>query len=395
MSFQRKILAWIGLERKSLAYPDAALFELFGAQPSASGISVSPRTAMQCAPVRCAVQVIAEAIGQLPVHVYRRTSADAKERAPDHPAFKLLHDDANEWTPASQFREEVTRDALLHRDGGFGFVNFVGAKPVELFRLDPDTVQVNRDQVTGEPSYKVNGSAVARTNILHIPSPSLCGRGLVQDAREAIALALILERHAAQLFGNGARPSGVLSLKGNVSPDALGKAKASWQAAHGGSKAGGTAVIPADAQWQALVLSSVDAQFLELRKFTIEEIARVFRVPPIFLMEYGRATWGNSEEMGRQFLTYSLLPWIKRWEGELRLKLFTPAERDTFFAEFQIDAFTRADFATRMDGYAKAIAARILNPNEARAAENRPPYAGGERFENPNTAAAPTEQVAA
>jgi HK97 family phage portal protein len=103
------------------------------------------------------------------------------------------------------------------------------------------------------------------------------------------------------------------------------------------------------------------------------------------LFELGRATWANSEQMRQDFLTFCLMSWIKRWEGEIRLKLFTPEERDTYFAEFLLDDLLRADFATRMEGYSKAIAARILNPNEARAAENRAPYAGGDKFENPNT----------
>jgi HK97 family phage portal protein len=145
--------------------------------------------------------------------------------------------------------------------------------------------------------------------------------------------------------------------------------------------------MPDDVVWQALTLNSVDSQFLEMRAFAVAEIARVFRVPPIFLQDYGRSTWSNSESMGQQFLTYCLMPWVKRWEGEIRLKLFTPDERNEFFAQFLTDDLLRADFDARMDGYSKAITARILNPNEARAAENRPPYAGGEKFENPNTAA--------
>jgi HK97 family phage portal protein len=171
--------------------------------------------------------------------------------------------------------------------------------------------------------------------------------------------------------------------------------KASWQAAHSGQNSGGTAVIEEGGEFQALTLNSVDSQFLEMRKFAIEEIARHFRVPPVFLMDYGRATWSNAEAMGNQFLTFSLLPWILRWEGEIALKLFTAEERKTHFAEFLTDALLRADFDTRMDGWQKAIAARIVNPNEARAAENRPPYPGGDKFENPNVTPSPLPLVPA
>ena len=340
---------------------------------------------MECAPVHCAVQSVSEAIGQLPVHVYKR-SGEAKERDTSHPAYPLLHDAANEWTPAATFREQITRDALLYPHGGFAFINRVdGGKPAELIRIDPEETPVAVTYADSEPVYKIGDKQIDRQNILHIPSPSLNGCGLVHEGREAIGLAITLERHAARLFGNGARPGGVLSLKGVVTPDAIIKARTAWQAAHGGTNSGGTAVIPSDASWQSLTFSSVDAQFLELRKFAINEIARLFRVPSHMLFELERAAFRNTEQMGNEFLTYSLMSWIKRWEGEIKLKLFTAEERATYFAEFLTDDLARADLAARMEALGKAIAARILNPNEARAMNNMPPYAGGDVFANPNT----------
>lgn len=376
-----------GLETKgALAAPESWLLELFGSAPASSGIVVTPRTAMTCAPVRRAVQLISESIGQLPVHVYERGADSTKDRAQDHPAYALLHDQANDWTPASKFREEITRDALLYPNGGFAeIIRVDDGKPFELIRFNPEINPVIVQYVDSEPFYRVGDREILRQNILHIPSPSLNGWGLVHDAREAIGLALVMERHAARLFGNGARPSGLLSLKGVNTPDALTKAKAAWQAAHGGNNSGGTAVVPAEAEWQALTLTSVDAQFMEMRRFAINEIARVFGVPPHMLFEMERTIKSNAEQMGQEFTTYSLMSWIKRWEGEIRLKLFSPEDRKIYFAEFLTDDFARADLASRTESYVKQIAARILNPNEARAAENKPPYAGGDTYANPNT----------
>ena len=389
--FSDRIRSLFGYEKKgSLANPDPWLLELFdGATPSIAGITITPLTAMSCAPVRCAVQAIAETIGQLPVIVYKRGENGAKDRAQDHPLYTLLHDAANDWTAASTFREEITRDALLQRQGGFGFVNRVGGKPVELIRLDPYHTPVTVTWVQGEPTYQVTEQGgtrfIDRRDIIHIPSPSVSLFGLLHDAREAIGLAIVMEQYAARLFSRGARPAGILKFKGKLDTASSTRMKASWQAAHGGRNSGGTAVIEEGGEFQPLTLNSVDSQFLEMRKFAIEEIARHFRVPPVFLMDYGRATWSNAEAMGNQFLTFCLLPWIKRWEGEFALKLFTPEERQTYFAEFNVDALLRADFDKRMDGYQKGIASRIFNPNEARALENLPPYEGGDKYENPNT----------
>jgi HK97 family phage portal protein len=347
---------------------------------------------MRCTPVRCAVQAISETTGLLPLHLYRRNADGSKERATDNPLQTLLHDNPNEWTSAAQFREQVTRDALLYPNGGFAFINRVEGKPFELLRLDPEHTPVSISSVDGEPVYQVSeqgkpARTIPRENIIHIPSPSLTGCGLLHDGREAIGLALTMEAHAARLFGRGARPSGLLSFKGHMTPDVLAKAKAAWQAAHSGENGGGTAVLPGEAEWTALTLTSTDAQFLELRKFAVEEIARLFRVPPTLLMEYGRATWANSEAMRRDFIDLCLRRWLAAWEGECRLKLILPEDRDTYHVEFLIDDFVKGDLATRMDAYGKAIAARILNPNEIRALENRAPYPGGEQFINPNTTA--------
>jgi HK97 family phage portal protein len=347
---------------------------------------------MQCAPVRCAVQVIAEAVGQLPLHVYARGQDGAKDRDVDHPAYALLHDAANDWTPASVFREQITRDALLHGDG-LAFIVRVDGRPFELARLNPEAVSITPDQMTGEPIYTLNAGSdarrvLARQDVLHIKAPSLDGikgESPVRQAREAIALALVMEAHAARMFANGARPSGLLAFPSDVQPKAIENARAAWQAMNAGTKGGGTAVVAGGASYTPLSLTSVDAQFLELRKFAIEEIARIYRVPPMLLMDYGRATWANGEEMGRQFVSFTLMRWLKAWEGEVRLKLFTAEERATYFAEFLTDDLLRGDLASRMKAYSNAIAARILSPNEARAAENRQPYAGGDTFANPHT----------
>ncbi|MFO1099047.1 MAG: phage portal protein [Xanthobacteraceae bacterium] len=135
-----------------MASPDAALLELFGATPSASGISITPRSAMGCAPARCAVEAISEAVGQLPVFVLERLAEGGKERAPKHPAYALLHHEANPWTSASDFKEQATRDCLLHGNS-YSFINRLDGVPVELIRLTPEIMAVAFDTITTEPSW--------------------------------------------------------------------------------------------------------------------------------------------------------------------------------------------------------------------------------------------------
>lgn len=319
-------------EVRSLASPDEWLTDIFGATPAQSGVSVTPATAMRCTAVRAAVEAISEAMGGLPMFVYQR-DGDARERAPDHPAYALLHDQANDWTPASLFREQLTRDALLHGNG-YGFINRVDGQPRELIRLAPEGVSVELDTITGEPRYRATSGNqqrfLDRRDVLHIAAPSIDGvKGAspVQQCREAIGLALIMERHAARLFGRGARPSGLLKFPGRLGAETAKRIKQSWQAAHAGENSGSTAILEENGEWQALTLNSVDAQFLELWQHATLEICRVFRVPPHLVFELGRATWGNASEMGASFLRFTLDRWIKVWQGEVRLKLITPEDR--------------------------------------------------------------------
>lgn len=384
----------ISHEVRSLADPDEFLFDLFGATPAQSGVSVTAANAMRCTAVRASVEAISEAIGGLPLHVYQR-DGEARERATDHPAYAILHDQANDWTPASAFREQITRDALLHGNG-YGFINRQDGQPCELIRLRPEAVTVELDTVTSEPRYRLSDGAshrfIARQDILHIAAPSIDGvKGAspVQQCREAIGLALIMERHAARLFGRGARPSGLLKFPQRLGAETAKRIKSSWQSAHAGENSGQTAVLEEGGEWQALTLNSVDAQFLQLWEHATLEICRVFRVPPHLVFELGRATWGNASEMGASFLRFTLDRWIKAWQGEIRLKLIQPEDRQTFYAEFLLDDLLRADLAARAEAYSKLIAARILNPNECRAMENRAPYDGGDQFINPNTTSAP------
>lgn len=368
------------------------LAEIFGAQRGLTGVSVTPETALKNPTAYAAVAVIAQAVAQLPLHLYRRTADGGKERASDHPLSVLLNDQPNDWTSAYDFRLSMTSAALRYDQGAFAWIGRAGGEIMELVQIPSQSVTVETDPLTREPTYRVterNGRqrTYDRFDILHIRA--MDGVAPITAAREAIAIMTVMERHAAKLFGKGARPSGLLKAPKGLSVDAMKRAVSSWNKAHSGDGGGGTAFLESDWEWVATQLSSVDAQFMELRGQQVVEIARPFRIPPPMLQDYGRATWSNQEEGGRQFLTLALMPWLKVWEGAIRRSLLTRDERETYFAEFLVDDLARANQAARFEAYAKAITNGILNPNEVRAMENRPPYAGGDEFRLPLNTEAP------
>tara|TARA_R100000365_G_C2748298_1_gene79444 strand:+ start:5589 stop:6794 length:1206 start_codon:yes stop_codon:yes gene_type:complete len=387
MGWYDKALHAMGLQRKSLADPEQWLREIFGSTTSESGIVVSATSAMRSAPVRRAVQAIAEPVGALPLHVYRR-DGDKRERDDDHAVARVLKD-PNEWTSGQDLREQMMRDTLLHGNGYAEIVR-VDGKPRELIRLDPVTVQVDCDEY-GAPTYQQTGTparSIPRENVFHIKAPSLngvCGVSPVQDAKEAIGLSLLLEAHGSRLFKNGAKPGGVIEIPQDIGEGSIGKIRAAWQASHGGEQTGKTGVLIDGATFKAVTMSSVDAQYLELRRFAIDEISRVFGVPPSMIYELGRATWSNTEQMAAQFLTFTLMRWLKAWQSEIRLKLFNEDERDDYFAEFLTDDLLTVDFAGRATAYGQYRSMGVMTSNEVRKGLNLPPRDDGNELGNPYT----------
>lgn len=373
-------------QRATLAEPTAELLAVFGAVPTAAGASVTPETALRSATALAAVRAISEAVGSLPVHVYRRGPDGSRERATDHPAARILSGDWTPWSGSAESRTALQVDALLY---GFGIAATVeaGGEIRELHRLDPRAVSIEYDDITGEPSYRVRQAQggdriLSYTEVLFVATPgSAPGRllCLLDCAREAIGIDLAMAEHQARLFKNGARPSGLLKLAKPLGTEALKRLRDSWNAAHaGGPNSGRTAVLEDGVTFEQVQLTSVDLQFLELRKFITEEIARGFRIPPTLAGNLERATWRNSEEMGRQFLTYVLKPWLDGWEASLSRTLLKPEERGEYFIEFVTDDFLRADTAARFAAYRQAVGGAWMTRNEARRRDNLPPLEDGD-----------------
>ncbi len=347
---------------------------------------------MRVPAVSAAVELIASTVGTLPAKVFANVDKGGKEPDTDHPAHAIVHDDANPWTSAGKFREQLTQDALLHGNG-FALVNRVDGRVVELNRLAPNSIALELDAATGEPRYRVKqGDGFATysiDDILHIAAPvsfdGLNGVAPIFLAREAIGLALTLELHASRLFANGARPGGILRFQSKLGAETAARIKAAWQSAFGSEGSGKTAVLEEGAEFQALTFNSVDAQFHEMRVFQVIEIARAFRVPPTMIFEMGRATWGNSEELRRHFLTFTLSPWLKAWEAAYRRILLPAGQSEGLTIEFVTDALLSATTAQRAEAYTKFRSAGVMTANEIRALENLPARTDGDTLASPFT----------
>jgi len=363
----------------------------FGASmPTASGAVVSVDSALRVPAVSAAVRVLAEAPMTLEARVVRRADGVDVD-APEHPVARVVDEGFNDWTPWPEGIRDLMAAALCHDEGGLAWVNRIGGEVREIIPYRRGVLSVDYASDTQEPTYRLGGQVLPLGDVVHLRSPF--GRAPLSLAREAIGLAATMESHGARLFGNGARPGGTLEHPGKLSPEAALKIKASWEAGSAGENSGRTAVLEDGMKFNPITLTSVDAQFLELRMFQLQEIARAFRVPPHLIYDLGRATWANTEYMGLEFLTYSLEPWLVALEGALRRALFTPEERRTYRVVFDRDDLTRADLQVRAAAINSLIASQVLSPNEGRAWLDLPPREGGDAFLNPNISPvpAPTE----
>jgi HK97 family phage portal protein len=378
----RKFFGW---ERRDFALTDAALLELFGGRPTAAGVSVTAATALRSPTALACTRAISETLGALPLHVYRRT-ADGRERVTDHPAAKLLAGDWAPWESGVSTRTQLQVDAILH-GAGYGLVLRAGGQPKEIHRLD--SAATTCDTSGPEPRFKVRLKDGERVypwqDIVVIRTPGgsaarpLC---IVDLAREAIGVDLVMAEHQAKLFSNGARPSGVLKTGSQkLSDEAFKRLRASWQAMYsGGENAGKTAILEAGMDFEQLAFSSVDAQFLELRKLAATEIAKAYRVPGTLAGDLDRATWKNVPELNQQFVSMCLLPWGEVWTAALSRCLLSPAERDELYIELIPDDLMRGDITARFTAYRQAAGGSWLTPNEVRKRENLPAVEGGDEL---------------
>lgn len=369
-------------ERKSLDNPtDEDFLVLAGGVPGTTSLA----TALTVPAVQSAIRVISEAAASLDVAVVEIAEDGTETPSPDHPVARLLADQPNEWSSTFDLIRDLVATALTHDRGGVAWVNRVGGEVREVVRYEPAYVTVDYSaDGRQEPSFRINNRPIPAADIIHLRGPfARCPLSLASDA---IGTAKDLETHARNLFRNGARPGGVIEFGKPLGDEGAKKVLAGWRAAHDGAdKTGKTAILWDGATFRPITMNSTDAQFLENRKYQVLEIARAFRVPPSMLFELDRATWSNSEQMGREFLTYCLEPWLKALEGSMRRALFSAEDRPRYAIRFDRDDLTRADLTARATAINSLVASRVLNPNEGRSWLGLAPYAGGEVFANPNT----------
>ncbi|HET8684985.1 MAG TPA: phage portal protein [Micromonosporaceae bacterium] len=374
-----------------IATPEKWVEEWFkGGSATASGVFVSEETALHYSPFFAGVNAISSDIGKLPLPLYERLEPKGKRRAREHPLYRVLHDEPNPLMPPIALRRTAQGHALTW---GTGYINVVrnGAGDVtELWPLRPDRIKPDikrtgpgRMSVTYLYQDDVNGirTRLFLDEVLPIGGlgyDGIRGYSVVGFARQSIGLGLATEMFGAALFGNGARPGGVLKHPKRLSGDAHKRLQADWENGHRGlDRAQRVAILEEGVEWQSIGIPPEDAQFLETRRFGVEEMCRWLRIPPHKIQHLERSTNNNIEHQGLEYVADTLLGWLVTWDQSIHQRLLTALEKDRYFAEHVVDGLLRADLKTRYEAYAIARNWGWMSADDINEIENRNPLPDG------------------
>ena len=350
---------------------------------SNAGKRVTERSAMQMTAVYSCVRILAEAVAGLPLHFYKYKDDGSKEKALDNSLYHLLHDEPNPEMSSFVFRETLMTHLLLWGNAYAQIIRNGKGEIIALYPLMANRMQVDRDENgqlyyiytrSGDEAKTMEGITVylSPRDVLHIPGlgfDGLVGYSPIAMAKNAIGLAMATEEYGAKFFANGAAPSGVLEHPGTIKDPA--RLRENWNATFGGSaNSGKVAVLEEGMKYTPISISPEQAQFLETRKFQINEIARIFRVPPHMLADLEKSSFSNIEQQSLEFVKYTLDPWVIRWEQSLYRSLLTPEEKKKHFFKFNLEGLLRGDYASRMSGYATARQNGWMSANDIRELEN-------------------------
>ena len=348
-----------------------------------SGKEVTERSAMQMTAVYSCVRILSEAVAGLPLHLYKYTDSGGKAMALDHPLYHLLHDEPNPEMSSFVFRETLMTHLLLWGNAYAQIIRNGKNEIVALYPLMPNKMSVDRDE-NGRLYYTYyRGSDEAIKNkdfavtlqpsdVLHIPGlgfDGLVGYSPIAMAKNAIGMAIACEEYGANFLANGAAPGGVLEHPGTIKDPQ--RVRESWQSTFGGSgNANKIAVLEEGMKYTPIGISPEQAQFLETRKFQINEIARIFRVPPHMVGDLEKSSFSNIEQQSLEFVKYTLDLWVIRWEQSIMRSLFSEDEKKKYFVKFNLEGLLRGDYQSRMNGYAIGRQNGWMSANDIRELEN-------------------------
>jgi HK97 family phage portal protein len=356
-----------------------------GGQEAASGEAVNEVIALGLTAYFACIRNISEDIAKLPLGVYKQLEPRGSELQKDHPVHRCLHYEANDEMSAMTFRQTLTAHALGWH-GGFAEIVRDGISGLRLYPLDPTCVQRRRDEYGGDQRlyYLVHGHRFEARDIFDIHGlgyDGLTGYVMAHLAKDPLGNAIAAQKFAGAFYGNGTVTTGIIKVPDAMSETAFKHLRESFHERHGG---GGNAhkpiILEEGAEWQSQTSNAKDSQMLEVLQHGIEEVCRLYRMPPHKVQHLLRATFSNIESQALEYVVDCLLGWGVRWEQEIYRKLLLPRERKTLFAKHNFNMLLRGDSAARSTFYRELFNIGVLSPNDIRDKEDMNPIEGGDAY---------------
>lgn len=370
-------------EKISTASDLSQLMEMFGG--SGSPVSFTRDQAMKFAPVFMAVRVLAESFAVVPCNLFK-TNGRRREKAVDHPLYRVLHAAPNHFQTSQEFREMIIWH-LCFQGNFFAFKVRTVRGISSLLPIQPSSVRV-RMSSDFEINYDVtfpDGTIEAFTDydIFHIKLLSFDGiNGVtpIEYCKGSIGLGIANENYGARFFKNDATPGGVIHSDKKLNDDQTKDLRDNWNKLLSGDGSHGTAVLSGGVKWLQVQMKAVDAQFLETRKASREEIAGIFKVPPSMVGVLDKTTVGNSEQQAISFIVHAMLPLFTRFEQRVNFSLLSESEQKNYFCKCNVSGLARGDMAARGAFYRILFELGVLSSNDIRELEDMNPRDGGDEY---------------
>lgn len=375
-----------GIENSTLSYPEAWLRDAFsGGVEASSGERVNEKIAMGLSAYLACIKNISEDVGKLPLGIFKHLEPRGSSRERKHPADRLVSYAPNVEMTAMTWRETITAHALGYH-GGFSEIVFDGGgRPTEIWPIDPTTVQVMRLQAAPYTMfYMVDGVPMPSEMILHVHGlgyDGITGYCIARLAKETIGAALASQKFSGSFFANGTTLSGTLEVPDALSETAFKHLRESFHARHGSAdRQHKPLILEQGTKYSPISADPQKSQMVETLQWGVEDVCRLFRMPPHKIGHLLRSTNNNIEHQALEYVQDTLLAWLVRWEQEIRRKLLLQRERDVLFAKHNLDMLLRGDTQSRSAFYKDGFFNGWLNPNDIREKEDLNPIEGGDTY---------------
>jgi len=352
--------------------------EWLGGGATSAGVTVTSETALKHSAYWRAVNLLSSQIASFPIGLFKRLPNGNTEEVFKHPAVRLLTRQPNNIMTPFIWKESTQANALTQGNGYSYIRRDNGGNPLSLIMLDSKNMDPRAED--NELIYDYGGEIIAPYFVLHIPGISfdgVKGKAVLSAATESLGVGLAMQKYSADMFKNGAKQTGVLTHPMQLSPEARVGLRTSFDKNIKGPD-GGTMVLDEGMKWQSTGIPPDQAQLLQSKQFSVQEMARWFGIPPFLLFEESRSTFSNISDQGLAFIIYTLTQWVERWEAELEAKLLTEVERDDHFFKFNMGSLMRGNPKDRAEYYAKMAEYGFMTINEVRRKEDLNSIEGGD-----------------